>query len=125
MRLLPAFNQFRAQVPVFVAAFCILLGRSAWAEEPVVASAPPAASPASLSAPGPAAPIATLLADPNALVSWLKRMNPDVRAASARVAQASDQVGASRVWQNPSLDLGLNNIVVGRLNRSAATSRAD
>ena len=75
---------------------------------------------------GPAAPIATLLADPNALVAWLTRMNPDVRAASARVAQASAQVGASRVWQNPTLDVGLNNIAVGRLNRSTpGVSRAD
>ena len=125
MRLLPASNSTRAQVPVFIAAFCIFLGRSAWAEEPVAQSPPSVISPTSPSAPGPAAPIATLLADPNALIAWLKRMNPDVRAASARVAQAGDQVGASRVWQNPSLDLGLNNIVVGRLNRAAATSRAD
>ncbi len=75
---------------------------------------------------GPAAPIATLLADPNALVAWLTKMNPDVRAASSRVDQASDQVGASRVWQNPTLDVGLNNIAVGRLNRVApGFTRAD
>jgi outer membrane protein, heavy metal efflux system len=50
-------------------------------------------------------------------------MNPDVRAASARVAQANAQVGASRVWQNPTLDLGLNNIAIGRLNRLSPTYR--
>jgi len=67
-----------------------------------------------------------LLADPRALVAWLERMNPDVRAASARVAQATDQVGASRLWQNPTLGLGLNNISVGRFNQVAPNvSRAD
>ena len=125
MRLLPAFNPTRAQVPVFLAAFCIFLGRSAWAEGPVPSSPGPATTPASPSAPGLAAPIATLLADPNALVAWLRRMNPDVRAASARVAQATDQIGTARVWQNPTLDLGLNNVVVGRLNRLGAERRAD
>ncbi|MES1177241.1 MAG: TolC family protein [Myxococcales bacterium] len=53
-------------------------------------------------------------------------MNPEVKAATARVAQASAQVGQSRVWQNPTLDAGLNNIVVGRLNRVApGFTRAD
>jgi len=53
-------------------------------------------------------------------------MNPDVRAASARVAQASDQVGAARLWQNPTLDVGLSNVSVGRFNRvTPGTSRAD
>jgi cobalt-zinc-cadmium efflux system outer membrane protein len=67
-----------------------------------------------------------LLADPAALVAWLKRMNPDVRAAASRIQQADAQVGASRVWQNPTLDLGLNNITVGRFNRpSPGVTRAD
>jgi cobalt-zinc-cadmium efflux system outer membrane protein len=67
-----------------------------------------------------------LLADPGALVAWLKRMNPDVRAAASRVQQADAEIGQSRVWQNPTLDLGLNNIAVGRLNRSSPPpSRAD
>jgi outer membrane protein, heavy metal efflux system len=53
-------------------------------------------------------------------------MNPDVRAAGARVAQASERIGASRAWQNPTLDLGLNNITVGRFNRPApGVSRSD
>jgi len=52
-------------------------------------------------------------------------MNPDVRAAAARVEQADAQVGGSRAWQNPTLDLGLNNVSVGRFNRSAGVSRAD
>ena len=122
----PAPPLIRASLPVFVAAFCVLLGRSAWAEQPVVQSPTSASAQPSPSAPGPAAPIATLLADPRALVAWLTRMNPDVRAASARVSQASDLVGASRLWQNPTLDLGLNNIAVGRLNRTApGLSRAD
>jgi len=67
-----------------------------------------------------------LLADPQALVAWLTRMNPDVHAARARVAQANDQVGASRLWQNPTLGLGLNNISVGRVNPVApGVTRAD
>ncbi|HEX3775812.1 MAG TPA: TolC family protein [Polyangiaceae bacterium] len=55
-------------------------------------------------------------------------MNPDVRAAGARVQQAEAQVGQSRMWQNPTLDLGVNNITVGRFNRTglpANYSRAD
>jgi len=116
----------RASLPVFVAAFGILLGRSAWAEQPVEPSPTSPPVQPSPSAPGRAAPIATLLADPQALVAWLTRMNPDVHAASARVAQANDQVGASRVWQNPSLGVGLNNISVGRFNQAApGLTRAD
>ena len=126
MSLLPAPPLIRASLPVFLAAFCILLGRAARAEQPVVQSPTSPPSQPSLSAPGPSAPIATLLADPQALVAWLTRMNPDVHAASARVAQANDQVGASRAWQNPTLDLGLNNISVGRFNRVApGVSRSD
>ena len=126
MQRSPVSPLTRVSVSVLVAAFCISLGHSARAEQPV--ASPPTTSPVqqSPSEAGPAAPIATLLADPNALVAWLTRMNPDVRAAGARVAQASDQVGASRVWQNPTLDVGLNNISVGRFNRVAAgASRAD
>jgi outer membrane protein, heavy metal efflux system len=53
-------------------------------------------------------------------------MSPDVRAASARVAQANDQLGESRVWQNPTLGLGLSNVTVGRFNQAApGISRAD
>jgi cobalt-zinc-cadmium efflux system outer membrane protein len=85
----------------------------------------PANSPASPSAPGIAAPIATLLADPQALLAWLQRMNPEVRAASARVAQANDEIGVSRVWQNPTLQLGVNNFAVGRLNPQGPAKRAD
>lgn len=44
-------------------------------------------------------------------------MNPDVRASSARVAQASARVDGSRVWQNPTLGLGVNSLSVGRFNR--------
>ncbi len=116
----------RAPLPLFVAAFCISLGRSAWAQQPVAPSPtlPPVQQ--STGAAGSAAPIATLLADPNELVVWLTRMNPEVRAASARVAQASAQVGQSHVWQNPTFDAGVNSIAVGRLNRVApGFTRAD
>lgn len=122
----PVSHLTQASVSLFVATFCILLGRSARAEQPV--ANPPTAPPVqpSPSATGPAAPIATLLADPQALVTWLTKMNPDVRAASARVAQASAQVGASRLWQNPTLDVGLSNVSVGRFNRPpSGGSRAD
>jgi len=126
MSRLPAPTLIRASLPVFIAAFCILLGRSAWAEQPVAQSPTPPPSQPSPTAPGPAAPIATLLADPQALVAWLTRMNPDVRAASARVAQANDQVGASRLLLNPTLGLGLNNITIGRFNQPApGVSRSD
>jgi cobalt-zinc-cadmium efflux system outer membrane protein len=103
-----------------------LLGRSAWAEQPVAQGPLPPSRPSPPFAPGPTAPIATLLADPQALVAWLTRMSPDVRAASARVAQANDQLGESRVWQNPTLGLGLSNVTVGRFNQAApGISRAD
>lgn len=126
MSRLPAPPLIRASLPVFLAAFCVLLGRSAWAQQPVAEAPTPPPSQPSPSAPGPTAPIATLLADPQALVAWLTRMNPDVRAASARVAQANDQVGASRTWQNPTLGVGLNNISVGRFNQAApGLTRAD
>jgi outer membrane protein, heavy metal efflux system len=60
------------------------------------------------------------------LVAWLTRMNPDVLAARARVAQANDQLDASRSWQNPTLGLGLSNVTVGRFNQPApGVSRAD
>jgi outer membrane protein, heavy metal efflux system len=116
----------RGPLPVFAAALCIFLGRTAWAEQPDARA--PTALPAapSRSAPGRAAPIATLLAEPDALVAWLSRTNPDVRAANARVAQANDQLGESRVWLNPTLGLGLSNIAIGRFNQlSSGTSRAD
>lgn len=125
MRLFSASHLPRAQFPLFIAAFCISLSRAAWAEEPANPSPAPVTLPVSPSATGATAPIATLLSDPRALVAWLKRMNPDVRAASARVAQASDEFGASRVWQNPTLDLGVNNFAIGRLNRQGPAKRAD
>ena len=126
MSLFPATPLIRAPLLVFVAAFCVLLGRGASAQQQP--GQPPTSPPsqASPSAPGRAAPIATLLADPQALVAWLSRMNPEVRAASARVAQTNDRVGASRLWQNPTLDARVNNITVGRFNQpTPGTSRAD
>jgi cobalt-zinc-cadmium efflux system outer membrane protein len=125
MRFLSTPNPAPLFVRVFLASFCLFLGHSAEADTGATAAVAPANLSASPSAPAPAAPIATLLADPNALVAWLKRMNPDVRAAVSRVHQADAQVGASRLWQNPTLNLGLNNITVGRFNRAAGVSRAD
>lgn len=126
MLRLPATRLSFASSSTFVAAFCLLLGRSAWAEQPVASSPTATLSQPSPTEMGPAAPIATLLADPAALVAWLTKMNPDVHAASARVAQASAQVGASKVWQNPTLEVGVNNVVVGRFNRAApGLKRAD
>jgi cobalt-zinc-cadmium efflux system outer membrane protein len=119
MQRTPLFHRTRVSTPLFVAAFCISLGRSAWAEQPVATAPTPPPSQQSTATPGPAAPIATLLSEPRELVAWLTRMNPEVRAAGARVAQARAQVGQSRVWQNPTLDASLNNIAVGRLNRVA------
>jgi cobalt-zinc-cadmium efflux system outer membrane protein len=126
MRFQLSLKLTRVVLPVFAAVFCISLGRPALADEAANPARAPAPPPASPSATAPAAPIATLLADPSALVAWLKRMNPDVRAAVSRVGQADAQVGASRAWQNPTLDLGLNNIAIGRLNRSTPPpARAD
>jgi cobalt-zinc-cadmium efflux system outer membrane protein len=126
MRFQPTPHPTRVRVPVFVAAFCVLLGRSAWADAPANPSAPPTPPAAAPSATAAAAPIATLLADPASLVAWLKRMNPDVKAAAARVQQAGAQVGASRMWQNPTLNVGLNNITVGHYDPPApGVSRSD
>lgn len=53
-------------------------------------------------------------------------MNPEVRAASARVGQANARVEGSRLWVNPTLGLGVNNIAVGRFNRiQPGLSRSD
>jgi cobalt-zinc-cadmium efflux system outer membrane protein len=119
MRLQPTSNLTRALLPVFVAAFCSSLGRSAWADASPTSPTAPAVSPASPSATAAAAPIATLLADPASLVAWLKRMNPDVKAAVSRVQQAEAEVGTARLWQNPTLDVGINNITIGHFNRPA------
>jgi cobalt-zinc-cadmium efflux system outer membrane protein len=116
MRLPSCSNPTLVLFSAFAAAFCISFAGPAAAEEAPSPAYGPVQAPASPSAPVAAAPIATLLADPPSLVAWLKKMNPDVRAASARVQQADAQIGQSRVWQNPTLDLGLNNIAVGRLN---------
>lgn len=88
MSRLPAPPLIRALLPIFLAGFGILLGRSAWAEQPVVGVQASASLPPPQSAPVSTAPIATLLADPRSLVAWLTRMNPSVQAARARVAQA-------------------------------------
>jgi outer membrane protein, heavy metal efflux system len=126
MSRLPAPPLIRALLPVFVAAFGILLGHSAWAEQPASELPASAPLPPPQSAPVPAAPIATLLAEPRALLAWLTRMNPAVHAARARVAQADDQLEASRAWQNPTLGLALNNLTVGRFNQPApGVSRGD
>lgn len=126
MRRLPATSLIRALIAVFLAAASVLGGRSAWAEQPVARAAAPAAEQTSPIAPGPAAPIATLIADPSALVAWLVKMNPEVRAAAARASQAGARVGASRLLPNPTLDVGVNNIAVGRFNRVApGVSRGD
>jgi cobalt-zinc-cadmium efflux system outer membrane protein len=126
MRLQPTVKLSRVLLPVFVAAFCSSLGRSAWAEGAAASPAPPVTPPASPSATVAAAPIATLLADPPSLVAWLKRMNPDVRAAASRVQQADAQVGASRLWQNPTLEVGVNSITLGKFVQPApGVTRSD
>jgi len=123
MRFPLSVFQPRALVLLFAAAFC---SRLASAEEAPTSPARPAEQPASLSGTVAPAPIATLLADPASLVAWLKRNNPDVRAAASRVQQATAQVGQSGVWQNPTLNLGVNNIAVADFNRVApGVSRSD
>ncbi len=77
----------------------------------LAASLPSAAAPRDA-----AAPVATLLADPAALTSWLEGHSPDVAAAAARVAQAGAALGSARLFQNPALTLSVGDIVVGESN---------
>jgi cobalt-zinc-cadmium efflux system outer membrane protein len=53
-------------------------------------------------------PVRLLLADSNALATWLGRRNPDLMAARARVEQAEAGIHQSRVIPNPTLSLGIS-----------------
>lgn len=72
------------------------------------AAAPPGDAPARV-------PIARLLADEAALVSWLSARHPDIAAAGARVRQADALVDQSRVIPNPTLGLSTG-MALGRRN---------
>src|SRR5205823_3557038 len=65
---------------------------------------------------GSSAPGAALLTDTKALVRWLETHNAGVMAQHARVAQAQSDAGQSRLYGDPSLNLGWGGINVGARN---------
>jgi outer membrane protein, heavy metal efflux system len=78
----------------------------------------PAAQAASPTDPGQAvrparAPVREQLRDPVRVASWLSEHSPDVKAARARVSQATADVGSSRLFPNPVLDATLSNVAIG------------
>ena len=72
------------------------------------------------STPSKAAPVGALLRDDAALLDWIDRRNGEVLAADARIAQASADVGTSRILlPNPAADFAVGGITLGRTNPAA------
>ncbi len=91
-------------------------GAGRWATRTVwIATA--CAAGAGFAAGGDAAPdVATLLRRPDALVDLLRRTQPDVAAAAARVDQARAAIGTARLRPNPTFDMSIANIPLGETN---------
>lgn len=69
------------------------------------------------STPSKAAPVGVLLRDDSALLDGIGRRNGEILAAEARIAQASADVGMSRlVLPNPTADFALGGLTLGRTN---------
>jgi len=64
----------------------------------------------------PSAPLRDLIANPEALATWLAVHSFDTRAAAARVEQAQAAYGSTRLHPNPQLTVGLGGISVGTTN---------
>ena len=63
-----------------------------------------------------------LLRDDGALVEWIGRRNGEILAADARIAQASADVGASRLLlPNPTADVAVGGFTLGRTNPAAGS----
>ncbi len=69
------------------------------------------------SVPSKAAPVGALLRDDGALLDWIGRRNGEILAADARIAQASADVGTSRLLlPNPTADFAVGGITLGHTN---------
>jgi cobalt-zinc-cadmium efflux system outer membrane protein len=60
--------------------------------------------------------VAAMLGSPAALAAWIERHDPEVAIARAQIAQASAEVRAAGLLPNPVLDIGVDNIPLGRTN---------
>ncbi len=60
--------------------------------------------------------IGELLQNPAALAQWLRDHDPGSLAAVAKVEQARELAAQARVFQNPQLALGVNDIAIGQGN---------
>src|SRR5215831_19334063 len=58
-------------------------------------------------------PIRVLLADPVQLAAWLRDHDPASRASQAKITQAHELAEQAGVYQNPQLNLGVNDISLG------------
>ncbi len=88
----------------------LLTSSPAWSEVNSSASATPSK----------AAPVGALLRDDGALLDWIGRRNGEVLAADARIAQASADVGTSRIFlPNPTADFAVGGLTLGRTNPAA------
>lgn len=58
--------------------------------------------------------VAAMLGSAAALTAWLERYDPEVAIARAQAAQASAEVRAAGMLPNPVLDLGVDNIPLGK-----------
>jgi cobalt-zinc-cadmium efflux system outer membrane protein len=61
------------------------------------------------------APLRELLSDPSRLATWLVERNPDLAAARARITEADAALDQARVFPNPNLAFGVNDIPIGSL----------
>ena len=61
-------------------------------------------------------PIRAFLADPAQLADWLRTHDPQIEAAQAKIEAAVAAGQQARVFPNPQLSLGLNNVALGNGN---------
>ena len=93
--------------------FHVLVGA---ASAPLHAQTTPAATAAPVTPPATPAPIKTLIADPEALATWLSDHSHEAAAAAARVDQAQALIGASRLRPNPVVTQGFGGVPIGDTN---------
>jgi outer membrane protein TolC len=100
-----------------------LLGRAVLAIMVMLAVGPRVSTAAAETDASPAVPAnvrsATLLGDSGALVAWIRAHHPEVLAAQAGVESAQAQRRVSRLYQNPSLNVGVNGLTLGRVHDPA------
>jgi outer membrane protein, heavy metal efflux system len=93
-----------------------LLGLLAFSIGSLAHAAPASEPPSAPAVDAAGVPVVGLLRDNAALVAWLGQRSPELAAAGSRVKQARALLEASRAWQNPTLNLGVDNLTVGTRN---------